>query len=32
MEIRFNNVIDFPLKQIIVNINKQHLNFLRKRL
>ena len=26
-----NNVIDFPLKQIIVNINKQHLNFLRKK-
>ncbi len=26
-----NNVIDFPLKQIIVNINKQHLNFLKKK-
>ena len=26
-----NNVIDFPLKQIVVNINKQHLNFLRKK-
>jgi len=24
-----NNVIDFPLKQIVVNINKQHLNFLK---
>ena len=26
-----NNVIDFPIKQIIVNINKQHLNFLKKK-
>mgnify|MGYP001272564074 FL=1 len=26
-----NNVIDFPLKQIVVNINKQHLNFLRTK-
>ena len=26
-----NNVIDFPLKQIIVNINKQHLNFLKRK-
>ena len=26
-----NNVIDFPLKQIVVNINKQHLNFLRRK-
>ena len=26
-----NNVIDFPLKQVIVNINKQHLNFLKKK-
>ena len=26
-----NNVIDFPLMQIIVNINKQHLNFLKKK-
>ena len=25
-----NNVIDFPLMQIIVNINKQHLNFVKK--
>ena len=24
-----NNVIDFPLKQVVVNINKQHLNFLK---
>ena len=26
-----NNVVDFPLKQIIVNINKQHLNFLKRK-
>ena len=26
-----NNVINFPLKQIVVNINKQHLNFLKKK-
>ena len=26
-----NNVIDFPLMQIIVNINKQHLNFVKKK-
>ena len=26
-----NNVIDFPLKQIVVNINKQHLNFLKRK-
>jgi dihydrofolate synthase/folylpolyglutamate synthase len=26
-----NNVIDFPLKQIVVNINKQHLNFVKKK-
>jgi len=26
-----NNVINFPLKQIVVNINKQHLNFLRRK-
>ncbi len=26
-----NNVIDFPTKQIVVNINKQHLNFLKKK-
>ena len=25
------NVFDFPLAQIIVNINKQHLNFLQKK-
>ena len=25
-----NNVIDFPLMQVIVNINKQHLNFVKK--
>ena len=25
------NVFDFPLAQIIVNINKQHLNFLKKK-
>ena len=25
------NVFDFPLAQVIVNINKQHLNFLKKR-
>tara|TARA_B100000963_G_C22591791_1_gene655874 strand:+ start:389 stop:1660 length:1272 start_codon:yes stop_codon:yes gene_type:complete len=25
------NVFDFPLAQVIVNINKQHLNFLDKR-
>ena len=25
------NVFDFPLAQIVVNINKQHLNFLRKK-
>jgi len=26
-----NNVINFPLKQILVNINKQHLNFVKKK-
>ena len=26
------NVFDFPLAQVIVNINKQHLNFLKKNL
>ena len=26
-----NNIIDFPLKQIVVNINKQHLNFLKRK-
>ncbi len=26
-----NNVIDFPLIQICTNINKQHLNFLKKK-
>ena len=26
------NVFDFPKSQIIVNINKQHLNFLKKSL
>ncbi len=26
-----NNVIDFPLMQVIVNINKQHLNFVKKK-
>ena len=26
------NVFDFPLAQVIVNINKQHLNFLKKTL
>ena len=25
------NVLDFPLAQVIVNINKQHLNFLKKK-
>jgi hypothetical protein len=25
------NVFDFPLAQVIVNINKQHLNFLDKK-
>ena len=25
------NIFDFPLLQIIVNINKQHLNFLKKK-
>ena len=25
------NVFDFPLAQVIVNVNKQHLNFLRKK-
>ena len=25
------NVFDFPLAQVVVNINKQHLNFLRKK-
>ena len=25
------NVFDFPLAQVIVNINKQHLNFLYKK-
>ena len=25
------NVFDFPLAQVIVNINKQHLNFLKRR-
>ena len=25
------NVFNFPLAQIIVNINKQHLNFLKKK-
>ena len=25
------NIFDFPLAQIIVNINKQHLNFLKKK-
>ena len=24
------NVFDFPLAQVVVNINKQHLNFLDK--
>ncbi len=26
-----NNVLDFPLMQVIVNINKQHLNFVKKK-
>ena len=26
------NVFDFPLIQIVVNINKQHLNFVKKKL
>ena len=26
-----NNVIDFPIIQICTNINKQHLNFLKKK-
>ena len=26
------NVFDFPLAQVIVNINKQHLNFLKKTI
>ena len=25
------NVFDFPLAQVIVNINKQHLNFIKKK-
>ena len=25
------NVFDFPLAQVIVNINRQHLNFLKKK-
>ena len=25
------NVFDFPLLQAVVNINKQHLNFLKKK-
>ena len=25
------NVFDFPLAQVVVNINKQHLNFLSKK-
>jgi len=25
------NVFDFPLSQIVVNINKQHLNFVKKK-
>ena len=25
------NIFDFPLAQVIVNINKQHLNFLKKK-
>ena len=25
------NVFNFPLAQVIVNINKQHLNFLKKK-
>ena len=25
------NVFDFPLAQVVVNINKQHLNFLKKK-
>ena len=26
-----NNVIDFPIMQIVVNINKQHLNFVKRK-
>ena len=26
-----NNVIDFPLLQVVVNINKQHLNFVKRK-
>ena len=26
------NIFDFPLSQIVVNINKQHLNFVKKKL
>ena len=25
------NVFDFPLMQVVVNINKQHLNFVKKK-
>ena len=31
MEIDSNNVIDFPIMQIVVNINKQHLNFVKRK-
>ena len=31
MKLDSTNVFDFPLAQIVVNINKQHLNFLRKK-
>ena len=26
------NVFDFPLMQVVVNINKQHLNFVKKKI
>tara|TARA_B110000211_G_C14038093_1_gene535505 strand:- start:332 stop:1600 length:1269 start_codon:yes stop_codon:yes gene_type:complete len=31
MRLDSTNVFDFPLAQIVVNINKQHLNFLKKK-
>ena len=31
MKLDSTNVFDFPLAQIVVNINKQHLNFLKKK-
>jgi dihydrofolate synthase/folylpolyglutamate synthase len=31
MRLDSTNVFDFPLAQVVVNINKQHLNFLNKK-